>query len=52
MGMYTELIFGASFKKETPTQVIDALKYINGEIEEKPKKDYPTMAPFLTQINL
>jgi hypothetical protein len=40
MGMYTELIFGASLKKETPTQVIDALKYINGEIEEKPK-DFP-----------
>lgn len=36
MGMYTELIFGASLRKETPKFVIDTLKYMLGEIE-KPK---------------
>jgi hypothetical protein len=36
MGMYTELIFGANLKKDTPDQVINALKYMIGEIEEKP----------------
>ena len=38
--MYTELIFGAKLKKETPEKVINALKYILGDIEEKPK-DFP-----------
>lgn len=37
MGMYTELIFGASLKKDTPNEVIESLKYMMGEIEEKPK---------------
>jgi hypothetical protein len=36
MGMYTELIFGAELKKETPKEVIEALKYMLGEIETKP----------------
>ena len=36
MGMYTELIFGADLKKDTPTDVIEALKYMIGETEEKP----------------
>jgi hypothetical protein len=36
MGMYTELIFGAELKKETPSEVIEALKYMLGETEEKP----------------
>ena len=40
MGMYTELIFGASLKEETPKQVIDTLKYILGQIEERPN-DFP-----------
>lgn len=40
MGIYTELIFGASLKRDTPKQVIDALKYITGQIEDKPK-DFP-----------
>jgi len=40
MGMYTELIFGAELKKETPKQVINALKYIIGELENKPN-DFP-----------
>jgi hypothetical protein len=40
MGMYTELIFGASLKEDTPNQVINALKYMIGEIEEKPI-DFP-----------
>ena len=34
--MYTELIFGAELKKETPQIVIDTLKYIIGELEDKP----------------
>lgn len=29
--MYTELIFGATLKKDTPSQVIEALKYMLGE---------------------
>lgn len=40
MGMYTELIFGASLKKGTPTNVIEALKYMTGETQEKPE-DFP-----------
>ena len=36
MGMYTELIFGAELKKETPNEVIEALKYMLGETQEKP----------------
>lgn len=40
MGMYTELIFGAKLKKETPTSVIDALKYMVGETKERPT-DFP-----------
>ena len=36
MGMYTELIFGAVLKKDTPSEVIETLKYMLGEIEEKP----------------
>lgn len=38
--MYTELIFGASLKSDTPNEVIEALKYMLGETEEKPK-DFP-----------
>lgn len=38
MGMYTELIFGAELKKDTPNEVIEALKYMMGEVEEKPRK--------------
>ena len=37
MGMYTEMIFGAELKKETPELVINSLKYIIGDIEEKPE---------------
>jgi len=40
MGMYTEIIFGAELKEETPEQVINALKYIIGDIEDKPD-DFP-----------
>ena len=38
--MYTELIFGAGLKKDTPENIIEALKYMMGEIKEKPK-DFP-----------
>lgn len=38
--MYTELIFGAELKKDTPNQVIEALKYMIGETKEKPS-DFP-----------
>ena len=37
MGMYTELIFGASLKENTEEKVINALKYMIGDIEEKPE---------------
>jgi hypothetical protein len=40
MGMYTELILGAELKKDTPNQVIEALKYMIGETKEKPS-DFP-----------
>lgn len=40
MGMYTELIFGAGLKKDTPENVIEVLKYMVGDTEEKPK-DFP-----------
>lgn len=36
--MYTELIFGAELKNDTPKEVIEALKYMLGEIQEKPIK--------------
>ena len=36
MGMYTELIFGAELKRDTPNEVIEALKYMLGETETKP----------------
>ncbi len=38
MGMYTELIFGARLKGNTPQEVIDTLKYMVGDLEEKPEK--------------
>ena len=38
--MYTELIFGADLKKDTPENVIEALKYMIGDTREKPK-DFP-----------
>jgi len=34
--MYTELIFGAELKKDTPKEVIDALEYMIGKTETKP----------------
>ena len=40
MGMYTELIFGAKLTKDTPKNVIEALKYMIGDVEEKPD-NYP-----------
>jgi len=36
MGMYTELIFGAELKKETPNEVIEVLQYMLGQLEDKP----------------
>jgi len=35
--MYTELIFGASFKKNTPQNVIDTIRYLAGDLEEEPE---------------
>lgn len=40
MGMYTELIFGAALKKDTPDDVINTLKYMWCLTEEKPR-NYP-----------
>ena len=36
MGMYTELIFGARLKEDTPKVVIESLKYMLGETETRP----------------
>jgi len=38
--MYTELIFGAKLKKETPEIVIEFLKYMMGEMMDRPT-DFP-----------
>jgi hypothetical protein len=38
--MYTEIIFGADLKQDTPKYVIEALKYMIGNNKEKPK-DFP-----------
>jgi hypothetical protein len=35
--MYTELIFGAALKKDTPNDVIESLKYMLGEVDDKPE---------------
>jgi len=40
MGMYTELIFGAGLKEDTPTEVIETLQYMMGDKEDMPK-GYP-----------
>ena len=40
MGMYTELILGAELKKDVPDIVVNTLKYLVGDIEEKPR-DFP-----------
>jgi hypothetical protein len=37
MGVYTELIFGAQLKTETPKEIIDTLLYLTGE-GKKPEK--------------
>lgn len=34
MGTYTELIFGAGLKKDTPKHVIHSLRYMLGEIDK------------------
>jgi len=35
--MFTELIFGAELKKDTPKEIIDCLEYMIGENENEPK---------------
>jgi hypothetical protein len=35
MGMYTELHFNSPLKKSTPTHVIDLLKFMLGELDER-----------------
>lgn len=37
MGMYTQLHFGVQLKKDTPTVVVDVLKYMLGDVDEHPK---------------
>jgi hypothetical protein len=47
MGMYTELIFGAELKKETPQGVIDTLRYMLGDIDKPKKLEFnPELSPF------
>jgi hypothetical protein len=40
MGMYTELIFGAKLKEKTPATIINALKFMVGDLKDKPA-DFP-----------
>jgi len=40
MGMYTELILGAGLKEKTPKSVIDALRFMCGDLQEEPD-DFP-----------
>ena len=49
MGMYTELIFGARLKEDTPKEVIDTLKYMTGHLKEKEK---PKKLAFQTDRNV
>jgi len=39
MWMYTELILGCSFKKDTPDSVIETLRYLVWDIEIKPDSE-------------
>lgn len=36
MGMYTELIFGAEFKSETPKELIETLRWMSGDLKNEP----------------
>lgn len=40
MGMYTELIFGASLKQDTPEDVINTLRRMVGQIDEPITLDF------------
>ena len=42
MGMYTELIFGAKLKSDTPEDVIETLKYMVGVGQEPATKAFET----------
>lgn len=35
--MYTELIFGASFKEDTPKELIDTLRWMAGDLDQQPE---------------
>ncbi len=41
MGMYTELIFGAQLKEDTPKDVINTIKYLLDEIDEMDNLLFP-----------
>lgn len=46
MGMYIEFIFGARFKKDTPEEVINTLRYMAGDIEKPETLAYEGVSPF------
>ncbi len=46
MGMYTELIFGATLKENTPIEIIDTLQVLCGLKEDPMKFNYPKRNPF------
>jgi len=50
MGMYTELIFGANLRSNTPKEVIDTLRYMAGDIEKPEKLAFET-SPGRNPIN-
>ena len=48
MGMYTEFHFNASLKKGTPEGVLNVLRYMVGDIEDRPQ-NLPDHDLFKTQ---
>jgi hypothetical protein len=47
MGMYTELIFGAELRADTPKNVIETLRYMLGEIDKPNDIAFETKSSFL-----
>lgn len=51
MGMYTELILGCKLKSETPSEVIDAIKWLTGDKEYQANNTSPIIAQGDNRIN-
>ena len=46
MGMFTELYLGVRLKKDTPSNVIDILKYMINGVDEDNGEEVPDTAPY------